>query len=271
MIRQLTKTETDRCCARAIIETDRRYFEMGAEVHELSIGRLAWMPGLTELAASCVVHRVELQKAERERESWLDEIDRVLRARSVSRARVYLDSSSPLLSRCFAERGYEHRGEVGFLAPKGHPEPPADIELCEVRSEEDWDLKHALHDQAMEGPDGYTNQASLWVEMEQRKCATGLMRSFLVRRDGEIVATVGTIVSDGLLRLKNIVVAPHKRRCGVGVGIVQYLWRMAEVDHGYRFGVFGVEGGKGSRLYHRAGLYEVTRQIEWSRLMAEQP
>jgi len=117
----------------------------------------------------------------------------------------------------------------------------------------------------MEGPDGYTNQAELWVEMERRKCATNKMRSYLVYRDTQVVATVGTIVGDGLLRLKNIVVLPQFRRQGIALAIVQHLCRMAEVDHGCRLGVFGVEGEKGSKLYRRAGLYYVTEQYEWSK------
>jgi GNAT superfamily N-acetyltransferase len=267
MIPMLTKTETDHRCARTLIESDRRYFEMAAEVEELSLGQLAWMPGLTELAASCVIQRVDFDNTHEVPESWLEEIEHVLRERSVSRARVYLDNCPPAVSACFRDHGYEHRGEVGFLAPEGYSNPPQNVRFSEVRTDDDWNLKQTLHEQAMEGPDGYTNQADLWVEMERRKCATGLMHSFLVRRDEEIVATVGTIVDAGLLRLKNIVVSPLVRRCGIGVAIVHHLWKMAELDHGCRFGVFGVEGGIGSNLYRRAGLYEITRQFEWSRLM----
>mmetsp|Transcript_25424 Transcript_25424/g.61239 ORF Transcript_25424/g.61239 Transcript_25424/m.61239 type:complete len:272 (-) Transcript_25424:467-1282(-) len=270
MIQRISNLVAQRSCARALIESDRRYFEMAAEVQELSLGRLTWMPGLTGLAASCVIHRVETSVGQDLPATWFDEIEQVLGERAVCRARIYFDGCPRGRDEVFRDRGYERRSEIGYLAPVGHPKVPANMRLSQVLTKDDWKLKLSLHEQAMEAPDGYTNQADLWVEMERRKCATGLMRSFLVRLDDEIVATVGTIVNDGLLRLKNIVVSPHMRRRGTGVGVVQHLWQMAEVDYGCRFGVFGVQGGKGSKLYSRAGLYEVTRQTEWSRLMAAQ-
>ena len=118
----------------------------------------------------------------------------------------------------------------------------------------------------MEGPDGYTNEADLWVAMERRKCETGLMQSFFVEREGEICGTVGMIIqADRLARLKNIVIAPPHRRTGLGVAAVGLLRQLAARDHGLRLGVLGVQGGHGSKLYRRAGLSEVTCQFEWSR------
>jgi hypothetical protein len=46
---------------------------------------------------------------------------------------------------------------------------------------------------------------------------------------------------------------------------------LAEAEYGSRLGVFGVEGENGSRLYQRAGLYEITCQYEWSRLLVGKP
>lgn len=263
MIGLLATTETDRICARALIESDRRYFEMGAIVQSLSLGDLVWMRGLTDLAASCVIHRVD----GRIPHSWIDEIELALAERSIMRARVYLDDSPEDVDALFRQRGYQRRGEIGFLAPVGHPETPANVRLCEVVDDLDWQRKLAIHEQAMEGPDGYTNQADAWVEMERRKCAAGNMQSFLVRCDNHVVATVGAIVHDGLLRLKNIVVAPQFRRRGLGLATVHLLWQMAEREHDCRFGVFGVDGGRGERLYQRAGMYQVVHQYEWSRLL----
>jgi GNAT superfamily N-acetyltransferase len=268
MIKQLAKTEVDQYCARVLIETDRRYFEMGASSEKLSVGELVWMPSLTDLAASCVVQRLNFSPGPAVNDTWLDEIETALIDRSVRRARIYVDDIlTNDVNQLLLGRGYEKRGEIGYLAPKGHPKVPKSFRLCEVRTKDDWQLKLCLHEEAMEGPDGYTNQADLWVEMERRKCETGKMKCFLIRKDDEIVGTVGAIVSDGLLRLKNIVVSPRMRRQGIGVAAVHLLWQMAEAEHGCRLGVFGVEGGKGSKMYQRAGLYEITVQHEWSRLI----
>ncbi len=267
MIRISAASYVDQQLALAIVESDRRYFELAARTKQLPIGQLCWMPGLNDLAASCVVHRIVSDHGPLPLASWLEEVELALQSRLIPRIRIYLDDCTPEFERLFRHGDYETRCEIGFLAPQGHPTPPSEIQLREVRSEDDWGLKYKLHEQAMEGPDGYTNQADLWVEMERRKCATGKMQSYLVCRHDEVVATVGTIVSDGLLRLKNIVVAPKLRRQGIALATVHHLWRMAEADHDCRLGVFGVKGGKGSCLYQRAGLFAVTEQYEWSKIL----
>ncbi|MFK8112131.1 MAG: GNAT family N-acetyltransferase [Rubripirellula sp.] len=267
MIQKLAKTEVDRRLSVALIETDRSYFEMAAEMHDLSIGKLVWMPGLNHLASSCVVHRIEPDDTARMGISWLDEVESALRSFEVPRSRLYFDEYPTEFATVLKERGYQHRGEIGFLAPVGAPSPPSGFRLCRVRTDDDWKLKRCLHEEAMEGPDGYTNQADHWVEMERRKCANGSMRSYLVRHNDEIVATVGAIVTNKLLRLKNIVVAANMRRRGIGHATVQLLWQLAETQHSCRLGVYGVEHGKGSRMYRRAGLYEVNEQHEWSRIL----
>lgn len=269
MIHSTADKGTDHRLALALVESDRYYFEMAAETCPLSAGTLCLMPGLTELAASCVIQRLAGSPNRWPDRNWIAEAEGVLRLRKIARARIYLDDRRPQTDELLGQHGYQSRGETGFLAPLGHPTPPAEIELRLVRHEDDWRRKLALHSEAMEGPDGYTNQADLWVEMERRKCATGEMQTYLVYRQDQMVGTVGAILHDGLLRLKNIVVVPRFRRQGIALAIVQQLWRMAEADFGRRLGVFGVTGGKGSSLYRRAGLYAVTEQYEWSKRLSE--
>ena len=178
MIKLLAKTEVCRRSAEALIESDRRYFELGAKIDKLPLGELAWMPGLTDLAASCVVHRIDLSGDRQPSDRWLDQIEFILRERAVARARIYLDECPSSIQALMRRRGYGHRCELGFLAPAGHPELPRNIRLCRVRTEADWRLKQSLHAEAMEGPDGYTNQADLWVKMELRKSNTGRCTAF---------------------------------------------------------------------------------------------
>ena len=59
MNRTSSTSYTDQQLALAIVESDRRYFEMGAQTRQLSMGQLCWMPGLNELAASCVVSTID--------------------------------------------------------------------------------------------------------------------------------------------------------------------------------------------------------------------
>ena len=265
MIQLLAKNESDRICSAALLETDRKYFEMGARIEKLSHGLLAWMPGLTNLAASCVVHRVgEIAVGF---DKWMDEVEQAVAERNVPLVRIYIDTCTEQMRAAFLQRGYRDRAEIGFLAPPDRCERPEGITIREVVGEHDWQVKHSIHAEAMHGPDGYTNQAELWVQMERRKCITGGMRSFLVEWDGEICGTVGAIAHRQLLRLKNIVILPRYRRRGLGVSTVQLLKVMAGEIPGRRLGVYGVDGGPGSRLYQRAGLQEINCQIEWSRLL----
>ena len=74
MIRSIVTTEEDLHCAAALIESDRRYFEMGAETLKLPCGVMVWMPSLTELAASCVVHRVDFDQYRGSAAEWIDGI-----------------------------------------------------------------------------------------------------------------------------------------------------------------------------------------------------
>lgn len=267
MNRICAKSDVDQQLALALIESDRSYFELAARIDQFTLGQLCWMPGLNELAASCVVHRIVSDPSSNPSDAWLHEIESSLLARSIPLARIYLDDSIPEIDDLLERNGYKNRCEVGFLSPQGHTRAPENIQLRPVLSSQLWDLKLALHGESIEGPDGYTNQADLWVEMERRKCEAGEMQSYLVYRQSTVVATVGAIVGDGLLRLKNIVVHPKFRRQGIALGIVQHLWQMAESDHGCRLGVFGMEEGKGSKLYRRAGLYSITKQYEWSKTL----
>uniref|UniRef100_A0A7S2IGY7 N-acetyltransferase domain-containing protein n=1 Tax=Helicotheca tamesis TaxID=374047 RepID=A0A7S2IGY7_9STRA len=105
--------------------------------------------------------------------------------------------------------------------------------------------------------------------MEKRKCEIGDMQAYLVRRklDNAVVAVVCAIVHDGVVRMKNLVVAPKHRRQGHALATVQLLWHMAEKQYpGSCFCVFAIKGGYGERVYRdKAGMLPVTRQYEWSR------
>ena len=49
--------------ARDLLESDRRYFEAGAEVIPVTHARIAVLSGARSLAAGCVVHRVDAPAA----------------------------------------------------------------------------------------------------------------------------------------------------------------------------------------------------------------
>jgi len=132
--RIIAESQVDQQLALALVESDRRYFEMAARTQRLAIGQLCWMPGLHELAASCVVHRIASDRIPNPMESWLDDIEAILSAHSISRARIYLDDSTPEIEDIFQRSGYETRCELGFLSPEGETQPPRNIQLRQVLS-----------------------------------------------------------------------------------------------------------------------------------------
>lgn len=263
MIRFNLQDASVQLCAVRLIETDRLYFELGARRNPLSPGVIAWMPGLTRCSAGCVVHRVRTGALGSQCEAWLNEVERQVRLRRAGTVRVYIEGCSLELEQVFLRRGYLKRVELGFLTTHQSLGVEPGFRLREVVTPLDWSLKHAVHQAAEIGPDGYRSDADVWIEMEKRKCATGRMRCYLIERRGAVCGTIGAIAVDGLLRGKNMVVAPPFRKAGVGLASVRLLWQLAE-ERRTLLGVFGVAGGPGSRLYRRAGLAVATEQLEFS-------
>ena len=91
--------------------TDAAYFEMGAKVEDLPAATLAWMPGLTALAAGAVVQRVDSESAARMGGAWVSEIEAALARVGAPLARIYLDEGSPL-DGLLRQAGYSMRPEL---------------------------------------------------------------------------------------------------------------------------------------------------------------
>lgn len=250
---------------------------------------LAWMPELKALASSAVVHRVAIPKEVSSSFSsmdWLNPFESILRQRKIPLSRIYVDDdetfSSSLQQQLLAS-GYVKRCEVALLGrhPKPEFQPMHDLRLEPVVTDADWKEKLFFHLDTSDGPDGYTNPANLWVEMERRKCQSmttksngygnqggSLMQAFLVRRncDNVIVATIAAIVENDLVRFKNVVVSPCYRRQGIGLCTIHLIWKWAETKYpAHRVGLFAVEDGISERLYRRAGMYPIACQYEWTR------
>lgn len=264
MLKPLSARDRDDAVSEALLDSDVQYFEMGATITRLSCGSMALMDGLTSLAAGCVIQQID--QLPNDVHGWLDEVESHLRRCGATRVRIYVGSSPEFARAALLQRGYEERIEIGFVARSANmPLPKSDVILREVVSDQDWAAKLHLHEDAMDGPDGYTNQAASWVQMERRKFLTGGMQCYLVEQDHRIVGTVGAIDFGPILRLKNLVIAPGFRRRGLGLAAVHQLKLLASREPNRRLGLFGIVGEPGIALYRNAGLREINRQFEWSR------
>jgi len=117
VIRIIAKSQVDQQLASALVESDRRYFEMAARTQRLAIGQLCWMPGLHELAASCVIHRIVSDRIANPMESWLDDIEAILSERLV----FTLTTLLPRSKISFSGMDMKLDASSGFWLPKERP------------------------------------------------------------------------------------------------------------------------------------------------------
>ena len=251
--------------ARAV-ETDRIYFEMGAQLEPLDGATLAWMPGLTGSPAAAVVQRVDPEAIVAGGEQWVEEIERAFARTGAVLARIYLDERHEAAGEVLRAAGYADRDELVFVHRL--PDPPGDLSLRPVASDSDWAAKLRFHRTVDETPDGHGNRAADWVELERRKCAAG-MDAFLAELDGAIVGAIGAVWGDGMVRTKNVVVHPDHRRRTIGKAMLCHIAAVGRARGVSEQCVMAVKGEAGELLYRAAGMEMVGAQVEWSKLLKD--
>jgi ribosomal protein S18 acetylase RimI-like enzyme len=250
--------------ARALA-TERRYFEMAAQVRPLPGATLAWMPAHAGSPAAAVIHRADAAAIARLGSAWVDAAQQALADAGIRLARIYLNGSDEAADALLRGAGFTSRRELVFVASLTDAE--ADLALVAVASEEDWARKRVLHEAADSSPDGHATIAADWVAIERAKCAHG-MNCFLAERDGAAIGAVSAIWGEGMLRFKNLVVHPAYRRTAVASAL---LARLAAFGRQRGYGeqcALALAGESGEKLYRALGMAEVGSQIEWSRCLS---
>ena len=255
-----TLADTDAQLASAI-ETDRRYFELGATIENLPGAQVAWMPGLASAPAGAVVQRVDPGTMMTMGKRWLAKAEEALSDVGARAARIYLDGSHGA-DALFRQAGYSKREELIFSHKLGPPRPG--LNMVPVESESDWGRKLRLQQSMPTPPDGHSTSAVDWIALERRKCDAG-MEMYLAERDGEPVGAIGAMKGDGLLRLKNIAVHADHRRKGIGLRMLGHLGAIAQGRGISEQCVFAVRGEIGELLYRAAGMRVIGSVIEWSK------
>lgn len=247
--------------ARAV-ETDRIYFEQGAELKRLAGATVAWMPGLTASPAAAVIHRVNPADIANGGEAWIADAEGALAETGSLLVRIYLDQHHAGAGEQLRRAGYSERDELVFVGDL--PDQVADTMLCPVTSEQDWQAKLSFHEAVDETPDGHGNRTADWVELERRKCAAG-MDAFLVKVGGTIVGAVSAVWGDGIVRAKNVVVHPAHRRRTIGKAMLCHIAALGRQRGVFEQCVMAVRGEAGELLYRAAGMQMVGFQVEWSK------
>jgi GNAT superfamily N-acetyltransferase len=247
--------------ARAI-ETDRIYFEMGARILDLNGAALAWMPDISASPAAAVIHRVDPAKVAAAGAGWVENAERSLEQVGATLARIYLDGEDEALGALLRRAGYVAREELIFTGRM--LSPPTELVLTPVSSDADWSRKLRFHRDCEIAPDGHDNDPHDWVALERTKSANG-MDAFLAEIDGRPVGAIGAVWSEGLLRLKNILVHPQYRRRAVGRAMLGKLADLGRERGISEQCVLAVKGEAGEHFYRRVGLHPIGAQVEWSK------
>ena len=253
--------------ARNLLESDRRYFEAGADLLPIPGAVIAVLRGAEKLAAGCVVHRIDAKRVSRDAEGWISDVEQSVRALGVPHARLYLEASEPGLEAALRGRGYRPRVEHGLVrdaAISGR----AEVELVPAEDESGWAARREILREQSLGVDGHALDADLWVTMERRKCEAGYMRPFLIETAGKTIGSVCAAPIDGLLRMKNLSIDPAHRRRGFATAAAIAFARLAGETGFAAAGCFALEGEPGLVAYPRAGYAEHVTQTEWLRNFA---
>ncbi|HEX8771576.1 MAG TPA: GNAT family N-acetyltransferase [Acidimicrobiales bacterium] len=248
-----------------LIESDRRYFELGADVVAIEGAVVACMPGLETLAGACVVHRVESARIIADPDEWVGATIDHLRGIGCSVARIYLVAPDARFDEALAGAGFVKRLEIGYAAVGAVTTGRTDVVLRPVDGELGWEVKRKLHAGSETAADGHDSPSDDWVELERRKCATGGMAAFLVEADGDVCGAVATLELPAMIRAKNLFVHPGRRREGIAAGAMGALSHEAAARGKEAVGIFGVPGNLGDAVYRRLGMKPVVSQFEWSR------
>lgn len=251
-----------------LLRSDLDYFRLGAEIRPLpGGGELYWMPGCQGLAAGCVAVHVP-RTAEDAPEPWIAGLEAAVRDVGAPLARLYLQSGHPRLGAALEAHGYARKVENAFLSAARRPAPTVEGLIRQIRTARDWDEALRVFQEDEDGPDGHANRAEIWLELIQRKCASGQLSYGLIE-DGEGVAgTVGWMVYPGMVRLKNLALRPGRRGNGTGAAVVGHFNGWPGVS-GRLLGMFGIEASAGAQLYAKAGMVVAGSQEEWSKWLAD--
>lgn len=246
------------------LETEFNYFALGAEVRDVDGFRLAWMPGLASIPAGAVVTHIDPAMIAHAGGGWLDSAERSFADVGATMARIYCRGRDVQADQLLAAADYTMREELVFAGSL--LDDQSDLSLQPIKRPSDWQRKLLFHCQAQSSPDGHVNAAEQWVALERRKMAAG-MDCYLAESGGEIVAAIGAVWGQRVLRFKNLVVHPQYRRESIGSSVLRKLAELGR-QRGIRDQVaFAVRGEAGEALYRSLGMTVIGSHFEWSKTL----
>lgn len=250
--------------SRTVFDSDRTYFELGAQKRPVPGADLVWVPGFTNDPASVVAQRVDPAMVASAGVEWVFQIERQIEDLGAPMARFYVDGAISGADNVFESAGYRSRQEIAFL---GNPNATgvSDYQFRQVVTDADWARKMQFHRHALERPDGHTSPGDDWAALERVRCQSGLMQSYLCEFEGEPVGTIGVVPGADYLRAKNLITHPDYRFRGVATEMLNFVGNLARQQGKAGICILAIAGGPGEKVYAAAGLKPVGTQVEWAK------
>ena len=244
----------------AVIASDRRYFAAGADAQPLPGAVLLHLPGSAGVGAGTVVW-VDDPAAVATSGDWVGQAAQAAAERGAPTLRVYgLPDDGPAAD-ALAAAGLVARHELAYVGPAERTAPC--IDLRPARGPEGRSARRRVAGSATTAPDGHPVEAERFLAGEERRAASGDLDLFVAWEGGEPVAVVGALRSDGLLRLKNLLVRPDRRRRHLAARVTSTMLGWA-AEEGRTLGTVALEGEPGERIYRSLGMTIAGRYTEWS-------
>lgn len=262
--------------ASAVIGTDRRYFELAAERVPLGGATLLHLPGSAGVGAGTVVWVDDHDVIDAD-SAWLERAAHAAAARGAPVLRVYgLGAAGAATAACRAG-GLTARHERIFVGT-GPPVDDVTLDVARARERERVTVelrpasgadgrtaRRRVAAGADTAPDGHPVDAERFLSGEERRANTGELELFVAwADDGEPVAVVGALRLGPVLRLKNLLVRPDRRRLGIARAVTAAMLGWA-ADEGSTLAALALAGEPGEGIYPALGMVDVGADVEWSR------
>lgn len=246
----------------AVVASDRRYFELGAEAEPLPGATLLHLPGSSGIGAGTVVW-VDHEPTLAASPGWVARAAEAAIRRGAPSLRVYgLDDAGPGAAVC-ASAGLVARDELAFVGPGRTGRSASALDLRPADGDEGALARRRVGRFETSAPDGHPIEPEAYLAGEERRAATGELDLHVAWDGDEPVAIVGCLRLGTLLRLKNLLVRPDRRREGIGTAVTATLLRWAGQE-GRTLGVVAVAGETGERIYRSLGMPLAGTFTEWS-------
>lgn len=261
-----------------LLLSELAYFRAGSEISRELSGEFIHLPEFTDLASGCVLHNVQLDIVQMDKvqldnetsdlDAWLNDVETKFRSVGASECRFYLTESNERYDNTLIRHGYNKVLEAGLVCQISHAQVTKNTingELIAILDNDSQQVKKSLYQKASIGPDGHNMKNGRYADLERKKNNEQYMTSYIYWLDDKPAGAVSLAINKNFARLKNLLVHPELRGCGIGKNMVYLLMKEALQQGAKWFGVYALKDSRAHKLYRTCGMHDLLMQIEWSK------